>query len=134
LDACSPGRQYSNPAKERTVNFDDAIKAHSSWKMKLSSYITKPDHSLHASDVSSDGKCDLGKWLQGEGQKHSSLPEYVRLKTDHARFHKAAADIIAKADAGQSMTEEVALGSRSEYAAASTAVINALMAMKAKVH
>ena len=116
------------------MDFDEAIKAHTAWKTRLASYLSKPDHSLIASVVAADDKCDLGRWIGGEGTKYSKLPEFAHLKTDHTRFHKAAGEIVKKADSGKSMTEEVALGSRSEYAAASTAVINALMAMKLKVH
>jgi len=115
------------------VNFDDAIKSHSQWKTKLASYIVKPDHSLNSASVSADDHCDLGKWLHGEGRKFANLPEFSKLMTAHAHFHKAAGDVIKKADAGQSMTEEVALGARSEYATASSAVVSSLMAMKVKV-
>lgn len=116
------------------MNFDDAIKSHTMWKMKLASYITKPDHSLNASVVASDGNCELGKWLQGEGRKHASLPEFSSLASNHTRFHKAAGAVITKADSGQNVSEEIALGGRSEYASASSSVVSSLMAIKSKVH
>lgn len=115
------------------MNFQDAITAHTQWKMKLTSYIAKPDHSLNASEVGKDNKCQLGQWLYGEGHKYSSLPEFSTLVSDHTRFHKAASEIIKKADAGQRVTEEIALGARSEFASASAAVVKSLIAMKAKV-
>lgn len=58
------------------MNFQEAITAHTQWKMKLASYIAKPDHSLNASELGMDNKCLLGQWLHGEGHKHSSLPEF----------------------------------------------------------
>lgn len=114
------------------MNFDDAIKSHVMWKTKLASYINKPDHSLNASVVAADKNCELGKWLHGEGSKHASLAEYSTLASDHARFHKAAGAIIAKADSGQNVSEEIALGGRSEYASASSSVVSSLMALKAR--
>lgn len=114
------------------MNFDNAIAAHTEWKTKLQGYLKKPDHSLKSADASVDNKCALGQWIHGEGKKFASLPEFSKLQSEHQRFHKAAAAVIAKADAGKDQTEEVALGSKSEYSAASSAVVSAIMAMKAK--
>jgi len=114
------------------MNFDEAIKAHSEWKGKLSHYIEHPDHSLKAAEVSADNKCPLGQWIYGEGGKHASLPEFSKLKSEHQRFHKVAGTIIAKADAGIDESQEVALGAKSDYSATSSAVVLAIMAMKAK--
>ena len=114
------------------MNFDDAIKAHGAWKMKLSTYLRKPDGSLKASEVAPDNKCALGQWIHGEGAKHSALPEFATLKSEHARFHKAAAEVVKKADAGQSTSEDTALGSSSDFAKASSSVVSAIMGIKRK--
>jgi hypothetical protein len=114
------------------MDFNQAIQAHVEWKMKLSAYIHKPDHSLDASTVGGDGNCVLGKWLRGEGVRYAGAPEYGRLVDDHARFHRAAADIIRRADAGEKLDGEIALGGNSEYSKVSNAVVASLMKMKAK--
>jgi hypothetical protein len=113
------------------MNFDDCIKAHSNWKLKLAAYIAKPDGSLKSSVVGNDHGCDLGKWIDGEGTRFAQVPEFTRMKEAHVRFHSAAGDIIRKADGGQKVTEEIALGGHSPYASASTEVISAILAMKA---
>lgn len=115
------------------MDFDAAITAHSAWKKKLSAYIQKPDHSLQISEIAVDNKCELGRWIAGEGAKFSSLPEYAKLKSEHIRFHKAAADVVRRADSGGNVSAEVALGAKSEYTAASTGVEQAIMAIKSKV-
>jgi hypothetical protein len=51
------------------MDFDEAIKAHSAWKFKLSGYLRKPDGSIKSADVVVDNKCALGQWIYGEGQK-----------------------------------------------------------------
>ncbi len=112
------------------MNFDEAIAAHGNWKQKLADYLRKPDGSLKASEISADNKCTLGQWIHGEGAKYSKLSEYSALKTDHARFHKSAAEVVRKADAGQSVAEETALGSKSEFGTASSAVVMGIMHMK----
>jgi methyl-accepting chemotaxis protein len=112
------------------MDFDQAIVAHSAWKLKLAAYIRKPDGSLNSVDVGADNKCALGQWIYGEGSKYSSFPEFSVLKSEHARFHMAAADIIKKADSGQQVSEDFALGSKSAFADASGRVVTAIMKMK----
>jgi|SRR5579864_3631198 len=112
------------------MNFDQAIGAHGAWKLKLSVYLRKHDGSLKSQEASQDNKCELGQWIYGEGKKYSTLPEYAALKNEHGRFHKAAAAVIEKADAGQSVSDETALGAKSEFGTASSAVVLAIMNMK----
>ncbi len=114
------------------MDFDEAIAAHSQWKTKLSAYLTNPDGSLDAATVSLDTKCPLGQWIAGDGLKHSALPEYARLKTEHTRFHKAAGEVVRKASSGQKVSEDIAIGGISEFCKASSGVVLAIMAIKAK--
>ncbi len=114
------------------MNFDEAIKAHSAWKMKLSNYLKNPDGSLKASEIEQDNKCQLGQWIYGDGAKFSALPEYSTLKAEHARFHKAAANVVRKADSGQDTSEDTALAGSSEFAKASAAVVTAIMKIRSK--
>jgi hypothetical protein len=115
------------------MNFDQAISAHSDWKRKLSRYLQKPDGSLKPVDIAPDNECELGKWIASEGVKFSTLKEFNSLKAEHARFHKAAAEIVVRADRGDKITEEIALCSTSEFGNASSAVVQAIMHMKAAV-
>jgi hypothetical protein len=115
------------------MDFDHAIAAHSAWKAKLSNYLKKPDHSLNPAQVSLDNACELGKWIAGEGKQFAGLPEFAKVKADHARFHKVAANVVQRANAGEHLLEEVSLGAKSEFASASNAVVRSLMALKSKV-
>ena len=115
------------------MNFDEAIQAHANWKMKLSAYIRKPDRSVDAGVLAKDNVCALGKWIYAEGVAFSALPEYQELKNSHALFHQAASSIVKKADSGESVSDEVALGAQSEYNKHSTKVVQSIMKMKAKV-
>jgi len=115
------------------MDFDQAIAAHSAWKGKLSKYLQNPDRSLQPTEIAVDDRCDLGKWIAGEGKKFAKLPEYAAVKSDHTRFHKVAASIVQRANAGEKVAEEVALGAKSEFAVASSAVVRSIMSLKAKV-
>ena len=116
------------------MNFDAAIVAHSEWKRKLKSYLLNPDESLKSGEVAAHNKCPLGQWIEGEGRKqHGSMPEFAKLKTVHAHFHQTAGELVRKADSGQKVESEVALGSDSEFCKATTSVISAIAELRKKV-
>ncbi len=82
------------------MDFEQAILAHRRWKDKLNNDSTHRDGSLSAATIEQDNQRELGKWIYEEARKHSRLPEYEALRSAHARFHKAAADVVRKADSG----------------------------------
>jgi len=114
------------------MNFDQAISAHSQWKQTLTSYVAKPDGSMKPSDVQADNRCDLGKWLYGEGEQYKTLAEYLTLKEEHAKFHKAAAEIIRRADLKEDVSKELTIGQKSDFLLASSNVISAITSMREK--
>lgn len=113
------------------MDFEQARQAHFAWKRKLSDYIRKPDGSLKSQDIACDDQCALGKWIYGDGGRFSQISEFAELKEVHANFHKAAAEIVTKADSGVPVSEEVALGTQSNYNRISTQVSVALMKIEA---
>ena len=115
------------------MDFDQAVASHSLWKRRLRDYLFKHDGSLHPDEVSLDHNCELGQWIYGEGAMYSALPEFTRLKYEHARFHAAAAEIVRKANSGDLAIEEVQPCANTDFSNASAAVILALMSMKKQV-
>jgi chemoreceptor zinc-binding protein len=115
------------------MDFDEAVTLHSKWKRKLRAALTKRDGSLRPADVSVDHRCVLGKWLYSDGASHSALPEYTKLKYEHARFHLMAAELIKKSNSGQSIAAEIAPCANSDFSKSSAAVVMALMAIKKKL-
>jgi hypothetical protein len=83
-------------------------------------------------EVGANNQCKLGRWIRGDGRKYSGLPEFTKLIAEHTRFHKAAADLVSRADRGQDVSFEFALGVGSEFSLASSAVVLAIMDMKKK--
>lgn len=112
------------------MDFDEAVATHSQWKRRLREYLGKKDGSLSPVEISLDHKCALGQWIYGEGQRYSALPQYTRLKYEHARFHQAAAALVDSANGGENVDQEVAPCSSSEFSNASSAIVIALMDMK----
>jgi len=115
------------------MNFDESVATHSRWKRKLREYLAKRDGTLSSVEVSLDHKCELGQWIYGEGAAYSALPEYSKLKFEHARFHLVAADLVTKANSGHSIDEEISPCSSSEFSNASSAVVMAIMSMKKRL-
>jgi methyl-accepting chemotaxis protein len=108
-----------------------AIMAHSAWKGRLRKAIDGgeiPD----AASVRADNQCDLGKWLNGDGKSHQNLPEYQELKSQHAQFHKAAADVVEMIKKGDKAKAQADLESGS-FAGASTKVVNAISNLRHKI-
>jgi methyl-accepting chemotaxis protein len=115
------------------MDFDEAVSTHSKWKRKLRHYVAKHDGSLRPADVSLDHKCVLGQWIYSEGATYSSLPEYIRLKYEHARFHGIAAELVRRANAGESVSGQMAPCSNSAFSTASAAIVIAIVAMKKRL-
>ena len=112
------------------MDLNQAIDAHVSWKTKLATYLLHPNGTINGSKLALDDQCELGKWIHGDGGRLSNEPNFVHLAAAHARFHKEAAEIVRKADAGQQVMAEAALGAKSEYARASNEVVMLLMKLK----
>ncbi len=116
--------------KRTSMSFDDAVVCHSEWKRKLQNYVAHPDQRLKPDEVAANDRCKLGKWLRGEGRKCSVYPEFAKLVAEHTRLHKAAVEIVNRANGGEDVSGEFALGVGSEFSLASSAVVLALMDMK----
>ncbi len=111
------------------MDLEEALQAHSLWKQKLAICLKKPGDALKPAEIRADNRSELGQWLHGEGKKFSLLTEYNILVSENARFHRAAAKLVEKANAGQ----EVALSSDSEFASASQNVVAAITELRKKV-
>ena len=112
------------------MDFDDAITAHSAWKQKLALYIRRRDGSIDPATVGRDDRCAMGQWIHGEGQQHVQLPEFRALQEAHSRFHRCAAEVVRRVDAGQVVSVERDLDEDSEFGHCSTDCVAAIVAMK----
>jgi hypothetical protein len=115
------------------MDFDEAVCTHSKWKRKLRQSLAKRNHGLRPTDVSADDKCMLGQWIYSEGASYSSFPEYTKLKYEHTRFHMVAAELVRKANSGNSVDAEMEPCANSDFSTSSAAIVIALMAMKKRL-
>jgi hypothetical protein len=114
------------------MDLDGAIQAHEAWRLKFLFYLVKKDGSMNPDSIGRDHRCELGKWLHGDGKKYSWMPEYATLLKLHARFHRAAADVVSQVNSSDAAGKEIAVGEASAFAAASEKLEAAIKEMKRK--
>jgi hypothetical protein len=115
------------------VKVDDAILAHARWKTRLISYLNQPDGSINVGELGADDRCELGKWIHGEASRVISRGDLAPLQTAHAKFHRAAADVVRKVDGGTAANSDSLIGLHSEFGAASLSVIQILKSLASKI-
>jgi hypothetical protein len=111
------------------MDFDDAIRAHVEWKLRLRMFLDGQGESMTGDVAARDNACELGRWLYGEGRKYATDPSYPELKEAHARFHQVAAEVLIAAERGDKRAAEARLESP-DYSKSSSAVVAAIMRMR----
>lgn len=115
------------------MNLDDAINAHTDWKIRLRHAISERE-TLDVDFVARDDACDYGQWLRGPARQHfGTLPAYADCVQSHARFHARAAEVAEVINAGDHERAERLLGAGSAYALASRATVLAIEALKRQI-
>ena len=72
---------------------DHAVMAHEKWKGNLMQLING-GKSIDRKTASADDKCDLGKWLIGDGKELANSDEYLTLQLEHRKFHESVGRVI----------------------------------------
>lgn len=110
----------------KPFDFKTAIQAHTDWKMKLTTYLQRPDGSLDHKKVCLDNLCVLGKWIHGDGITYRDLaPEvFEDLKSSHAQFHLTAGQIIEYINQKDQSAAEKLLSPLGFYSQVSEKTIN----------
>ena len=115
------------------MNIDDAIRAHSSWKIKLSRYLSGHGEDIDISKLSVDNVCDLGQWIHSNDSVLSRYENLNKLREEHKKFHKIASDIAKKKSKNENADVEKLLGPGSDYSNSSMEVIALLQDLKRKM-
>jgi len=129
-----PKATFSNALSDDTIDLDAALQAHSEWKIKLRSGISKREF-MDAATIGRDDCCKLGKWLHGGGQKqYQHLSSFHDCLNKHAAFHREAGKVAEIINQGQYEKAESLLDSGSAFAAASSQVGVAIVTLKKQAH
>jgi methyl-accepting chemotaxis protein len=74
-------------------NFDLIVLMHRNWLIQLRAFLDDRRDDLKV--TSEDHlKCDLGKWIYGDGKRFQESQTYKTLETEHKKFHAEAGAII----------------------------------------
>lgn len=111
-----------------------AIKAHSTWKVRLRDAIENGSSEFSPSQVRNNDICEFGKWLNSLPHAEKALVDYQNIQPLHQQFHAEAAKVLELAISGQKEKAHTALtdiGSNFVYTSAK--LINALSDWKKKL-
>jgi methyl-accepting chemotaxis protein len=118
--------------KARTIReIDQAIGAHTRWKMRLRTALATGEGNLNATTIGRDDCCAFGQWLHGAGldAEARASAEYEDVRRLHAHFHASAGCVVDHIDCDRrDLAGDVMLG---EFAERSDRLIHALKAWKA---
>lgn len=79
------------------LEIDAAIMAHEEWRDMLHNFIRQAGSDmLHPDQIGCDDRCDLGRWLRGEGAEFlGTYGVFADLQATHKLFHDTAAHIVS---------------------------------------
>jgi methyl-accepting chemotaxis protein len=88
-------------------NYDLIVLMHRNWLIQLRAFLDGRKENLKA--TSEDHlKCDLGRWIYGDGKRFQGSNSYTTLETEHKNFHvKAGAIIQAKMEGKRTQAEQM---------------------------
>jgi methyl-accepting chemotaxis protein len=86
-------------------NYDLIVLMHRNWLIRLRAFLDDRKDGVKA--TSDDYmKCDLGKWIYGNGKMFSDCEDYTKLEEKHKYFHKMAGEIINDKNEGNKASAE----------------------------
>ena len=86
----------------KLLDIDVSIMAHENWKLRLTAYLNgTSSEELRPEVVCCDDKCDLGKWIYGDGGEWlGKYGTFADLKATHKMFHYVASNIVSLHQSG----------------------------------
>jgi methyl-accepting chemotaxis protein len=78
------------------IDFAKWVAAHRNWRKRLSDYIHGSGHEeLDENIVCKADRCELGKWIAGNGNRfYGKLPVFGKLRDHHSEFHRCAGRVV----------------------------------------
>jgi methyl-accepting chemotaxis protein len=100
--------ENGNLEKEKELfNYDLIVLMHRNWLIQLRAFLDDRKEGLKAT-AEDYHRCDLGKWIYGEGKRFNETRSYKELEEEHKKFHAAAGSIIqAKTEGKKIEAEEI---------------------------
>jgi methyl-accepting chemotaxis protein len=127
--ASGPRAEGSESGRADVADFlDHAVMAHEKWKGNLMALI-EGGKSLDRAAAGADDRCDLGKWLRGDGMRLADLDEFKTLRHEHRSFHESVGKVIDLVERGE-IDEAKRVVHEGEFYTASRDTVGAIMRLK----
>jgi methyl-accepting chemotaxis protein len=92
--------------EKELFNHDLIVLMHRNWLAQLRAFLDNRKESLNAT-AEDYKRCDLGKWIYGDGTRLNENKSYRKLEEEHKKFHASAGAIIqAKLENNIALAEE----------------------------
>lgn len=114
------------------MNFDDAVKAHTFWKVTLR-WLVNGRRGLDEEMAHDDRACELGAWIHGEGSRYAQFPAFAEMVSEHAEFHRLAGEVARLTLTGDTAAADRMLAPDGEFSRASDRTISAIFRLQAQV-
>ena len=115
------------------ASLDHAIAAHAKWKFRLREAIKTGQSEWTVENVRPDDVCDFGKWLNALSLADRMMKEWREVKTLHAKFHVAAAEVLALAIAGHKSEADTSMATGGAFADVSSKLVRTITEWKKRV-
>ena len=106
--------------------FNNAIEAHTKWKITLDNHIEKGIIE-NTKDVGNCHICELGQWIYGEGAKYNQLPSFELMCSTHEQFHRVAAEVVFYSNTNNKGKARSLMTASGAFSQSSAKLIKALM-------
>lgn len=114
------------------MNFDDAIKAHTFWKVTLR-WMINGQRLVDGKKLARDDECELGRWIVGAGIEYTECSAFQALVKEHAAFHLIAGDVAKKIADGNSEDALQMMSDSGDFSQASAKTIEAIRLLQREV-
>ncbi len=90
---------------EKGFNIDFITLMHRNWLAQLRAYLDNKKDGLKVT-AEDYMKCDLGKWIYGDGKTFTAVKGFSDLEREHQRFHEIAGEVYRAHTSGKSQKAE----------------------------
>jgi hypothetical protein len=87
----------------QSLDIGAAVLAHQQWKQRLLAHLAgNAEAGLDVERICRDDRCDLGRWIHGQGRARlGTFPGFTSLLSHHRMFHHVACNVLALEKAGK---------------------------------
>ncbi len=126
-------RSLAMETKRTITSLDQALEAHSIWKLKLLAAVESGEV-LDIVQIKRDDCCGLGTWIYSEGKRlYGHKPEFTMLVERHKEFHLITSIVAGIVNAKNTETSIAMIGRNSQFSAASMEVGMAIILLRKAV-